>query len=124
MDDAKLKGKTSDSDGRFLIGVASSSTSRSQQPLVTEGLFPGGECKIKALQNLDYARMLLAPVAARQKQKAEYGASEKGNGGGPLDGKHGKKPISINIPLHGPRVDIVLAWLAAVHLPCMEDAAR
>ena len=123
MDGEKFKGKTSDSDGRILIGAASSSTFRSYQPLVTEGLPPGDGCTIKALQNLDYARMLLAPVAARQKQKAE-GASEKANGGGPLDGKPGKKPLSINIPLHGPRVEIVLAWLGAVHLPGMEDAAR
>ena len=118
------KGKTLDSDQRISIGVASSSTSRSHQPLVTEGLPLGEACMTKALQNLDYARMLLAPVAARQKQKAEDGSSEKVNGGGPLDGKHGKKPLSINIPLHGPRVEIILAWLGAVHLPGMEDAAR
>lgn len=28
---------------------------------------------------------------------------------------------SINIPLHGPRVEIILAWLAAVHLPELEE---
>ena len=31
-----------------------------------------------------------------------------------------KKPLSINIPLHGPRVEIILAWLGAVHLPELE----
>ena len=122
-DDAKLKGKTSDSDRRILIGEASSSTFRSHQPLATEAVPPVEECKIKALKNLDYARMLLAPVAARQKRKVDDGAPEMATGG-LSDGKPGKKPLSINIPLHGPRVDIVLAWLGAVHLPDMEDATR
>jgi len=27
-----------------------------------------------------------------------------------------KNPLTINIPLHGPRVEITLAWLGAVHL--------
>jgi len=28
-----------------------------------------------------------------------------------------KKNVTINIPLHGPRVEVILAWLGAVHLP-------
>jgi hypothetical protein len=34
-----------------------------------------------------------------------------------------KKPMSINIPLHGPRVDVILAWLGAVQIPALEAAA-
>lgn len=124
MDDAKLKGKASDPTWPISTGEASSSTSRGSQSLATEEWPPKEQSKIKALQNLDYARMLLAPVTARQKQKGENGASEKATGGRLPDGKPKKATLSINIPLHGPRVDIVLAWLGAVHLPDMEDAAR
>jgi len=120
-DEAKLKGKASDPARPILAGEASSSTFRGVQSLITKELPPKEDSKIKALQNLDYARMLLAPVAARQKQKAENGASEKATG---ADGKTRKGALSINIPLHGPRVDIILAWLGAVHLPDMEDAAK
>lgn len=64
---------------------------------------------------LDCLRILLAPVAARQREKAEKAAAEKAAGK--------KKPLNINIPLHGPRVEIMLAWLGAVHLVELEDAA-
>jgi hypothetical protein len=55
-------------------------------------------------------RILLAPVAARQRERAEKSAVEK------AAGSNAKKPLNINIPLHGPRVEIILAWLGAVHL--------
>ncbi|KAF8640871.1 hypothetical protein AX17_000519 [Amanita inopinata Kibby_2008] len=99
-----------------------------------------------AAEALDCARILLAPVARRQKERNEKVVAEKvaagavgsvagtsangngaggavvavGGGGGGGGGK--KKPVPINIPLHGPRVEIVLAWLAAVHLPEMDGA--
>ncbi|CAA7264867.1 unnamed protein product [Cyclocybe aegerita] len=60
---------------------------------------------------LDCARILLAPVFKRQRERAEKAAAEKASSGGK------KKPVPINIPLHGPRVEIILAWLGAVHLP-------
>ena len=69
------------------------------------------------LEALDAARILLAPVAKRQREKAEAVAAEKANGK-----SKNKKPLNINIPLHGPRVEIVLAWMAAVFL-CELDAA-
>jgi hypothetical protein len=34
-----------------------------------------------------------------------------------------KKKGPINIPLHGPRVDVILAWLGATHLPDLLEAA-
>jgi hypothetical protein len=49
-------------------------------------------------------------VVKRQKVRAERAAADKAAG-------VKKKPTSINIPLHGPRVEIILAWLGAVHLP-------
>jgi hypothetical protein len=63
---------------------------------------------------LDYARMLLAPVVKRQKERALQAATDKAAGI--------KKPPPINIPLHGPRVEIILAWLGAVQLPEIEGA--
>jgi hypothetical protein len=38
-------------------------------------------------------------------------------------GKGKAKPLPINIPLHGPRVEVVLAWLAAVWLVELESVA-
>ena len=58
-----------------------------------------------AVEALDSARILLAPVAKRQRERAEKAGSEEK-----------KKPVAINIPLHGPRVEVILAWLGAVHL--------
>jgi len=66
--------------------------------------------RLDAVEALDSARILLAPVAKRQRERAEKAAAEKASGGK-------KKPMPINIPLHGPRVEVILAWLGAVHLP-------
>ncbi|KDR85770.1 hypothetical protein GALMADRAFT_132424 [Galerina marginata CBS 339.88] len=65
---------------------------------------------------LDCARILLAPVAKRQRERAEKAAAEKAATGGK------KKPVPINIPLHGPRVEVILAWLGGVHLPELDEA--
>ncbi|KAF8346816.1 hypothetical protein F5887DRAFT_1177019 [Amanita rubescens] len=80
--------------------------------------------KPDAADVLDCVRILLAPVARRQKERSEKAAAEKAAGmGGGSSGKGGKKkPVPINIPLHGPRVEIVLAWLGAVHFPELDDA--
>ncbi|KAG2115399.1 hypothetical protein BD769DRAFT_1629951 [Suillus cothurnatus] len=69
------------------------------------------------LEALDCARILLVPVAARQKERAEKAAAEKAKAG------NKKKPLNFNIPLHGPRVEIILAWFAAVHLVELESVA-
>ena len=66
-------------------------------------------CRPDAAEALDYARILLAPVVKRQKERQDKDKAMV------LSGK--KKPLSINIPLHGPRVEVVLAWFAAVHIP-------
>ncbi|PPQ79421.1 hypothetical protein CVT25_002691 [Psilocybe cyanescens] len=68
-----------------------------------------------ATEALDCARILLAPVVKRQRERAERAAAEKASAGK-------KKPTPINIPLHGPRVEVILAWLGAVHLPELDDA--
>ncbi|KAJ7170799.1 hypothetical protein C8R43DRAFT_1059496 [Mycena crocata] len=70
-------------------------------------------------QALNSARILLAPVHARQRARESDRANlNKKNG------KNGaKKPMSINIPLHGPRVDVILAWLGAVQIPALDAAA-
>ncbi|KAG7100057.1 hypothetical protein E1B28_001842 [Marasmius oreades] len=94
-----------------------------------------------AVEALECARILLAPVIARQREKAEKGKAnrtrEKANSSKSakaadfhvqdkslvqVNGSFPpiKKPVPINIPLHGPRVEVVLAWLGAVHLPELE----
>ncbi|KAK2462851.1 hypothetical protein APHAL10511_005049 [Amanita phalloides] len=74
-------------------------------------LRPGAE------DELDCARILLAPAARRQKERNEKPVTEKTTATLGAAGGSKKKPVPINIPLHGPRVEIVLAWLGAVHLP-------
>ncbi|KAK0478594.1 hypothetical protein EDD18DRAFT_1086919, partial [Armillaria luteobubalina] len=59
---------------------------------------------------LDCARILLAPVVNRQRERAERAAADRAAGAK-------KKPLQINIPLHGPRAEVILAWLGVVHLP-------
>lgn len=76
--------------------------------------------RVDLVEALDCARMLLVPVAAKQREKAEKSAAEKA---AEKAGKTKKKPLSINIPLHGPRVEIILAWLAAVHLVELDTVA-
>jgi len=92
-------------------------------------------------ESLDCARIILAPVAERQRARAEQNALEKrkltsspsststssassacGDGMGNFC-KGKAKPLPINIPLHGPRVEVVLAWLAAVWLVELEGVA-
>ncbi|EGN93766.1 hypothetical protein SERLA73DRAFT_172052 [Serpula lacrymans var. lacrymans S7.3] len=78
---------------------------------------PTNRSRMDLVENLDCMRMLLVPVAARQKERADKAAAER------AAGTNKKKPLNINIPLHGPRVEIVLAWLAAVHLVELESVA-
>lgn len=99
------------------LAEASGSSNRDQQlPALGLEAPPSGPGGVDLQETLDCIRILLAPVAARQKQRAEIAAAEKANG-------NKKKPLNINIPLHGPRVEIILAWLGAVHLVEMESAA-
>ena len=69
--------------------------------------------RVNLEEALDNLRIILLPVITRQKQRVEKAAAEKA-----LDKK---EPVPINIPLHGPRVEVFLAWLAAVHLPELES---
>ncbi|KAF8336559.1 uncharacterized protein EI90DRAFT_3152679 [Cantharellus anzutake] len=65
-------------------------------------------------ESLVALRMLMAPVWRRQREKRGRAAAQNPsvmNGGMPV------------IALHGPRVDVILAWLGAVHLPKFEAAA-
>jgi len=68
------------------------------------------ERRLDAAEALNYARILLAPVAKRQRDLAQKMAAEKA-------GSKSTKPAPISIPLHGPKVEVILAWLGAVHLP-------
>lgn len=67
--------------------------------------------------NLDCLRILLAPVVNRQRvRKGETGKTSNGKGAA-----NNQKTLSVNIPLHGPRVDLALAYIAAVHLPELDE---
>lgn len=99
-----------------LATSSSSSSSSPSSPTIPPPIptIPAG--RADAVEALDSARILLAPVFKRQRERAEKAAAEKAA----LGGK--KKPVPINIPLHGPRVEVILAWLGAVHL-CELDGA-
>ena len=71
---------------------------------------------VALMQSLDHLRILLQPVAKRQRERVEIEQEEAAAG-------RKKKGLSISIPLHGPRVEIILAWLAAVHLVELEKVA-
>ncbi|KAF9011309.1 hypothetical protein BDQ17DRAFT_1345931 [Cyathus striatus] len=53
---------------------------------------------------------------------SDGGMGVNGNMNGFMGGGAGGKlkPAPINIPLHGPRVEVILAWLGGVHLPEVE----
>ncbi|KIP04167.1 hypothetical protein PHLGIDRAFT_129700 [Phlebiopsis gigantea 11061_1 CR5-6] len=108
-----------------VIGVNGSSSSSAVQLATppsgrdTPATSAGG---IDLVETLDWARMLLVPVAAKQRERTEKAAAEKATE--KATGKPAKKkPLSINIPLHGPRVEIVMAWLGAVHLVELDAVA-
>lgn len=75
------------------------------------------QARVDLAEALDCARILLVPVAARQKERTSHAVAEK------VSNNTKKKPLNINIPLHGPRVEIILAWVAAVHLEEFESVA-
>ncbi|KAF7316792.1 CRAL-TRIO-N domain-containing protein [Mycena chlorophos] len=91
---------------------ASSSSSSASSPSATRATTPVPPSP--HAQALNSLRILLAPVLAHQREREEERNRPK---------KGAKKAPSINIPLHGPRVDIILAWIAAVHFPALERAA-
>ncbi|KAI0830859.1 hypothetical protein BC628DRAFT_1355945 [Trametes gibbosa] len=100
-------------------GVNGSSSSSSCErdippsPSSSSSASPDGRAREELATTLDAARILLAPVIKRQRENVEQAAA------GPAGQKSGggaKKPLNINIPLHGPRVEIILAWMAAVFL--------
>jgi hypothetical protein len=76
------------------------------------GSTPGDEPEGMMGERLQALRAMLRPVVKRQRERAEAA----------LNGEK-KKKGPINIPLHGPRVEIILAWLGATHLPDLVEAA-
>ncbi|KAJ7707629.1 hypothetical protein B0H17DRAFT_1281799 [Mycena rosella] len=99
----------------LLPNINSASSSSSTSPSPTRSTTP--VTPSPHAQALNSARVLLAPVVARQRARENERVNKK-------NGKAGaKKPMSINIPLHGPRVDVILAWLGAVQIPVLDAAA-
>jgi hypothetical protein len=154
---ASGSGSGSASASTSALALLSPPTSRlatpSPSPTPTPATHGGSNGTILDLvESLDCARIILAPVAERQRARAAEhsgGALEKskftsssssslssssavgagaasGEGGGRATAAAGSsrlKPMPINISLHGPRVDVVLAWLAAVWLVELESVA-
>ena len=105
-----------------IVGVNGSSSSTAVHPSNPPSGRDTPAREFDLAESLDFARMLLVPIAAIQKERAEKAAAEKA--AEKATGKPSKKkPLSINIPLHGPRVEIVMAWLGAVHLPELDSVA-
>ncbi|KAK0465869.1 uncharacterized protein EV420DRAFT_1474695 [Desarmillaria tabescens] len=99
----------------ILINTGSSSTgagsSRDDSPSSGTGSPPPSPPgRQDADEALDCARILLALVVNRQRERVERATADKAAGAK-------KKLLQINIPLHRPRVEVILAWLGAVHLP-------
>ncbi|KAI0045661.1 hypothetical protein FA95DRAFT_1607515 [Auriscalpium vulgare] len=92
------------------------STSSAQPPSGRETPLGAPGPGFDLAESLDSARIVLAPVVARQRARVDKLAVEKAAGGK-------KKPVPINIPLHGPRVEIVLAWVGAVWLVELDGIA-
>ncbi|KAJ8472334.1 hypothetical protein ONZ51_g8583 [Trametes cubensis] len=109
----------------------SSSSSAYDTPSASASTSSDDESREDLVEALDAARILLAPVAKRQREKAQRAAAEKAGAGAGAKNSNGsasgsntaKKPLNINIPLHGPRVEIVLAWMAAVFLCELDSVA-
>lgn len=135
-----LSPSTSLSASGSASGSASASTSMSVLALAatrssTPAPAPTLHGNVDLAEILDCARIILAPVAERQRGRAEQNTLEKRNllsssssssANGDGTGKNSKaraKSLPINIPLHGPRVEVVLAWLAAVWLVELESVA-
>ncbi|KAK0478597.1 hypothetical protein EDD18DRAFT_873137 [Armillaria luteobubalina] len=91
-------------------GASSAGAGSSRDDSSSSGSGSPPPCRQDADEALDCARILLAPVVNRQRERAERAAADRAAGAK-------KKPLQINIPLHGPRVEVILAWLGAVHLP-------
>jgi hypothetical protein len=137
-----LSPSTSLSASGSASGSASASTSTSALALALAATPPSSPAPVPTLHGnvdlaeaLDCARIILAPVAERKRGRVEQNALEKRNllssssssssTNGDGTGKNSKaraKSLPINIPLHGPRVEVVLAWLAAVWLVELESA--
>ena len=65
---------------------------------------------------LECLRILLGPVILKQKERAHRQERDAAAG-------VKRKPPPLSIPLHGLRVEIVLAWIVSVHLPRLEAVA-
>ncbi|KAI0327648.1 hypothetical protein GY45DRAFT_1327293 [Cubamyces sp. BRFM 1775] len=122
-----VNGSSSSSCAAMMHPSSSSSAYGTPSASASASTSSDDESREDLVEALDAARILLAPVAKRQREKAERAAAEKtGAGSGAKSGSSSngaKKPLNINIPLHGPRVEVVLAWMAAVFLCELDSVA-
>jgi len=104
---------SSSSTSTFVRSSSSSPLSSTHASPITPPVSPTPDPML--VENLGCARILLAPVVKRQRERAEEKRKEQAKGG--------KKNVPINIPMHGPRVEIILAWLGATVLSDLEAVA-
>ncbi|CAK5268480.1 unnamed protein product, partial [Mycena citricolor] len=119
----KARAKDDGNEQRSVVSLGpphpdSASSSSSSSPPETRSTTPTEAGSHSHSAALNSARILLSPVVARQRARAEAAMSARKSGA-----SASKKPIGINIPLHGPRVDVILTWMAAVQLPPLDAAA-
>lgn len=114
-------GDTVDSLSTPVASTSSSAVTQGSSSPLSNTLGPTSfkQARVDLVETLDCARIILVPVAVRQKERASQAATTAEKTSNNLK----KKPLNINIPLHGPRVEIILAWLAAVHLVELENVA-
>jgi len=94
-----------------------SSPSRSSQPSRGEKADGETDQELSRTDALDCIRILLAPVVKHRREQAAAAADKAKE-----KGLKKQASMPINIPLHGPRVEIILAWLGAIHLPELDEA--
>jgi len=99
--------------------VPSSPSRSSQLQGPSRGEKANGETdqELSRIDALDCIRILLAPVVKHRREQAVVAADKAKE-----KGLKKQASMPINIPLHGPRVEIILAWLGAVHLPELDEA--
>jgi len=126
---ASLSSSTSAATAKTEEGARGGITNNEASDNGDEEVTAGAAAGAHALASL---RALLGPVLKKrqvhqlQLQVARRGGGVNGDGGGPSTGAGGSRSAMImpTIPLHGPRVDVILAWLGAVHLPWMEASEK
>ncbi|EJC98607.1 uncharacterized protein FOMMEDRAFT_170860 [Fomitiporia mediterranea MF3/22] len=108
--------KTSPASGRRPSLSSDADFDSSPQPIGPQETKVENDPQASLRSSLESLHFLLAPIRTRLHLRAEREriANENSNGA---------KSVPLGLALHGARVEVFLAWLAAVHLPELESVA-